>query len=73
MVTLLRQPSPVYSVRTGLAELEKVAFTERLFPSDWINSQNNNVLPAFRDYIAPLVGSVDPHPQLLEHSIPTVT
>ena len=73
MVTLLRQPSPVYSTSTGLVELEQVAFTERLFPPEWINSQSNGVLPEFRDYIAPLVGPVDPHPQLLEHSIPKVT
>ena len=73
MITLLRQQSAVYSVSTGLVELEKVAFTERLFPSEWINPQNNGVLPPFRDYIAPLVGPIEPHPRFLEYSIPKVT
>jgi ATP-dependent phosphofructokinase / diphosphate-dependent phosphofructokinase len=73
MVTLQRQSSQIYTVKTALVELEKVAFTERLFPSEWINPQNNGVLPPFRDYIAPLVGPIEPHPQLLDYSIPKVT
>jgi ATP-dependent phosphofructokinase / diphosphate-dependent phosphofructokinase len=59
-VTLLREPGPEYRVSTGLAPLEKVASTERLFPAEWRNAGGNDVTAAFREYVAPLVGSV-PH------------
>jgi 6-phosphofructokinase 1 len=59
-VTLLREPGPEYRVSTGLAPLEKVASTERLFPAEWRNAAGNDVTAAFREYVAPLVGSV-PH------------
>ena len=59
-VTLLREPGPEYRVSTGLAPLEKVASTERLFPAEWRNVGGNDVTAAFREYVSPLVGSV-PH------------
>jgi 6-phosphofructokinase 1 len=60
MVTLLREPGTEYRVSTGLASLEKVASTERLFPAEWRNAGGNDVTAAFRRYAAPLVGPV-PH------------
>lgn len=64
MVTLVREAGPGYRVRTGLAELEKVANAERRFPAEWIHPDGNDVLPAFHDYAAPLVGEVAPRPRL---------
>jgi len=65
MITLVRGPGPDYSVSCGEARLEEVAFTERLFPAAWINSDGTGVLPDYRTYAHPLVGSVDAHPQLI--------
>ena len=59
-VTLVREPGPEYRVSTGLAPLEKVASTERLFPAEWRNAAGNDVTGAFREYVSPLVGPV-PH------------
>ncbi len=58
MVTLLRQPGPVYAIRPGLAPLEKVAFHERLLPPEYRNPAGNDVVAAFRDYVVPLVGTI---------------
>lgn len=60
MVTLLREPGPDYRVSTGLAPLAAVASGERLFPAGWRNATGNDVMPAFRDYVVPLVGTI-PH------------
>ncbi len=70
MVTLQRTASRGYAVETGLVELEQVAFTERLFPAEWMNAAGNDVLPAFREYAGPLVGAIEPHERLLESSVP---
>jgi 6-phosphofructokinase 1 len=64
MVTLVRDPGPVYRVRTGLVDLECVADRERRFPHEWMNSAGNNVLPAFREYAIPLVGEIPSHARL---------
>lgn len=66
MVTLIRESSSPYRCATGLADLGKVANAERLFPPDWIHPSGNDVLPAFRDYAAPLAGDVEPRPRLRE-------
>ena len=58
MVTLLREAGPNYAISTGLAPLERVAFVERLFPAEWRNPSGNDVLPPFREYVVPLVGSL---------------
>ncbi len=73
MVTLERQASATYTVDTGLIELDRVAFTERVFPPEWMNPQGNDVLPPFLDYIAPLVGPVEQHQHLVESPIPNMT
>jgi len=52
MVALRRDSS------TFLTPLETVARMERLLPADWIHPEGNDVLPAFREYAAPLVGEV---------------
>ena len=62
MITLLREDSASYRCATGLADLEKVACAERAFPEEWIGPVGNDVLPAFADWVRPLVGNVDPHP-----------
>jgi len=36
MITLEREPGPLYRCVTGLAHLEAVTNTERLFPDRWI-------------------------------------
>ena len=63
-VTLVREPGSEYRVSTGLAPLEKVASTERLFPAEWRNAAGNDVTAAFREYVSPLVGPVPQYVQL---------
>ena len=70
MVTLVREPGPVYHCTTGLTDLEKVANAERLLPPEWINAAGNDVLPAFREYALPLTGEIEPVPRLDQVLIP---
>jgi 6-phosphofructokinase 1 len=56
MVTLIREPGPVYRSTTGLVELEKVANVERYLPNDFINEEGNFVTEAFIEYARPLIG-----------------
>ncbi len=65
MISLVRDPRPVYRVTTGLASLEQAANVERRFPLDWIAPEGNDILPPFRDYAAPLLGPMDYHPRLM--------
>jgi ATP-dependent phosphofructokinase / diphosphate-dependent phosphofructokinase len=65
MVTLIRKDQPQYAVTAGEASLEDVAFTERLFPLDWISETEAGILPAFCAYAAPLVGAVEAHARLM--------
>jgi len=64
MITLIRESGPRYQCSTGLADLEKVAYTERPFPAAWIAPAGNDVLPAFLEYVAPLTGEIDAPPRL---------
>ncbi len=64
MITIVRQPGPVYASTTGLAPLEQVAFVERAVPEEWRSPAGNDVLPAFLDYILPLTGVVPGHARL---------
>lgn len=64
MVTLIRGEGPEYTVTTGMAPLERVALLERLFPAEWRSPSGNDVSPAFRNYLAPLIGSI-PHYEYL--------
>jgi 6-phosphofructokinase 1 len=70
MVTLIRESSSPYRCTTGLADLEIVANTERPLPADWIHPSGNDVLPAFRDYAAPLAGEVEQRPSLKQILVP---
>ena len=60
MVTFVRGAGPEYSVSNGLVPLEQAAGVERLFPSEWRNSQANDVMQPFLDYVTPLTGKI-PH------------
>ncbi len=55
MVTLLRQPGPVYRAATGLASLADVAHAERRLPPEFLDDQGR-ITPAFLDYVHPLIG-----------------
>jgi 6-phosphofructokinase 1 len=52
MVALRRDGS------TFLTPLETVARVERRLPAEWIHPDGHDVLPAFREYAAPLVGEI---------------
>ena len=58
MVTISREFGSSYEARMETTDLEKVAFLERPFPSAWMNKGQNDVLPEFRSYAAPLAGSM---------------
>jgi 6-phosphofructokinase 1 len=64
MVTLNRNPGAAYATSFGQTALERVAFKERLFPLDWIDSAGTGVLPVFQAYAAPLIGEVQAHAEL---------
>jgi len=59
MVTLEREPGLRYAVATGTTPLSRVAGIERRFPLDWIGADGHSVVPAFRQWAAPLVGALD--------------
>ena len=69
MITLAHTGKADDTAQTGLVELQQVAFMERLFPSEWIHSAGNDVMPEFRAYAAPLVGSIEPHESLLDLAV----
>jgi 6-phosphofructokinase 1 len=58
MVALRRESNAPYCSATFLTPLETVARVERLLPRDWIHPDGNDVLPAFAEYAAPLIGEV---------------
>ncbi len=58
MVALRRDGS------TFLTPLETVARVERVLPAEWISPDGNDVMPAFREYAARLVGDVPGWPRL---------
>lgn len=65
MVALRRDSQEPYRSSTFLTPLETVARVERLLPPEWIHPDGHDVLPAFREYAAPLVGEVPAWPRLL--------
>lgn len=58
MVTLLAPNESGQTAQTGLASLDHVALRERHLPESWRNAAGNDVLPAFREFIEPLTGTV---------------
>ena len=70
MITLVRGTGPKYSATTGMAPLERVALVERLFPAEWRSPSGNDVMPQFRDYAAPLIGTIPHYEYLRPTAIP---
>ncbi len=59
MVALRRESNAPYRTDTFLTPLETVARVERLLPTEWIHPDGNDILPAFTEYAAPLIGEID--------------
>jgi 6-phosphofructokinase 1 len=56
MATILRNDSPIYSVRYDKVPLSEVANSERKFPKHWITESGFDVTDDFVRYAMPLVG-----------------
>jgi 6-phosphofructokinase 1 len=56
MVTLVRRPGPGYACATGLADLERIANTQRPLPDTFVTANGKAITQAFRDYALPLIG-----------------
>ncbi len=56
MATILREPGFIYNVKYDKVPLEKVALSERTFPSHWISDSGYDVSDEFLDYVRPLIG-----------------
>jgi len=56
MATILRNKGMTYSIYYDKVPLEKVALSERKFPSKWIMKNNYDVSDDFLKYVRPLVG-----------------
>jgi 6-phosphofructokinase len=56
MATILREPGFIYNVKYDKVPLEKVALSERTFPSEWISESGYDVKDEFLNYVRPLIG-----------------
>lgn len=56
MGTILREPGPEYRVRYEKVPLEKVANSERFFPTEWLSASRFDVTDDFLRYAQPLIG-----------------
>ena len=56
MATILREPGFIYNVKYDKVPLEKVALSERTFPSNWITKGGMDVTDEFLAYVRPLIG-----------------
>jgi 6-phosphofructokinase 1 len=56
MATILREESPIYSVRYDKVPLAEVANSERTFPKAWITDDGFDVTDDFIRYAQPLIG-----------------
>jgi 6-phosphofructokinase 1 len=56
MSTILREPGREYRVRYDKVPLEKVANSERKFPSAWLTKNRIDVTDDFIKYAQPLIG-----------------
>ncbi|MCL0101584.1 diphosphate--fructose-6-phosphate 1-phosphotransferase [Dehalococcoidia bacterium] len=56
MVTLVRDPSPIYSCSTGVARLDRVAGSERYLPPAFLDEHLGLPTSAFTNYARPLIG-----------------
>lgn len=55
MVGFERKDGDSYECEYILIPLDKVANTEKKVPREWINEEGNGILPAFYDYVLPLI------------------
>ncbi len=61
MMTFIRESDKPYSYSIGTTDAAAAANSEKLFPSEWINDEGNDVLPVAYDYFMPLIqGEVYP-------------
>ncbi len=61
MMTFIRESDKPYSYSIGTTDAAAAANSEKLFPSEWINDEGNDVLPAAYNYFMPLIqGEVYP-------------
>ncbi|MCD6346440.1 MAG: diphosphate--fructose-6-phosphate 1-phosphotransferase [Bacteroidales bacterium] len=56
MATILRNPGKTYSVYYDKVPLNKVALSERFFPTNWIAANHIDVTDDFVKYAKPLIG-----------------
>ncbi|MDZ4857548.1 MAG: diphosphate--fructose-6-phosphate 1-phosphotransferase [Candidatus Hydrogenedentes bacterium] len=56
MATILRQPGVIYNVVYDKVPLEKVANSERTFPTEWLSPNRIDVTDDFVHYAKPLIG-----------------
>lgn len=70
MISIIRTGQAPYASKTGLVDLERVAFLERSFPTTWQNAERNGILSAFREFAAPLIEEVTQFPVLEDYRIP---
>lgn len=55
MMTFIRESDKPYRYSIGTTDAAAAANSEKLFPSEWINDEGNDVLPAAYDYFMPLI------------------
>lgn len=55
MMGFIRDSSKPYSYRIATVDAAQAANSEKLFPTDWINAEGNDVLPAAYEYFMPLI------------------
>ena len=55
MMTFIRESDKPYRYSIGLTDAVEAANSEKLFPSEWINEDENDVLPEAYDYFMPLI------------------
>jgi 6-phosphofructokinase 1 len=67
MVSIRRESGQPYRVTYQLVPLEKVVAGSHPFPTHYIHPQGNLILPAFKQYLGPLIG--DPLPELLRFPV----
>jgi ATP-dependent phosphofructokinase / diphosphate-dependent phosphofructokinase len=64
MAALRRDSTEPYHCSTFLTPLDTVARKERCLPAEWIAPEGNDVMPAFREWAAPLIPVVEAYPRL---------
>lgn len=60
MITLIRDPGPVYHCSLGVASLADIANREQMLPPEFMNRAGNYPTEAFLAYARPLIGELQP-------------